>query len=75
MGVGKDEDDLDLASEDPNLWVEEGREVSEICDKIYYIMTIISTTDTMTTQVSKEEMVVCKRVNVTSATPFRWYIR
>jgi len=26
-------------------------------------------------EVSKEEMVVCKRVNVTSATPYRWYIR
>jgi len=26
-------------------------------------------------QVSKEDMVVCKRVNVTSATPYRWYIR
>ena len=34
MGVGKGEDDLDLASEDPNLWVEEGKEVSEICDKM-----------------------------------------
>merc|ERR1712025_812058 len=52
MGIGKDEDDLDLASaEDPHLWLEEGREVSN------------------------EEMVACKRVNVTSATPFRWYIR
>ena len=34
MGVGKDEDDLDLASEDSHLWVEEDREVSEICDKM-----------------------------------------
>jgi len=26
-------------------------------------------------QVSKEEIVVCKRVNVTSSTPYRWYVR
>ena len=36
MGVGKGEDDLDLASEDSYLWVEEGREVSDApwCDKM-----------------------------------------
>ena len=36
MGVGKGEDDLDLASEDSHLWVEEGREVSDApwCDKM-----------------------------------------
>ena len=36
MGVGKGEDDLDLASEDSHLWVEEGRDVSDApwCDKM-----------------------------------------
>ena len=36
MGVGKGEDDLDLACADSHLWVEEGREVSDApwCDKM-----------------------------------------